>query len=618
MAAGCSTDYFVHSLPGAPDGPLLKMHAGHIEIDPHINANLFFWHFQDRHIANRQRTVIWLNGGPGCSSMDGALMEIGPYRMKDDAHLEDNPGSWAEFANLLFVDQPVGTGFSYVNSDSYLHDLGEMAEHFIIFLEKFFAMFPEYSHDDLYISGESYAGQHIPYIAQAILSRNKLNPDHKWNLKGLLIGNGWISPIHQYTAYLPYSYERGLVQGGSNLAAKIEAQEVVCNNILSKSLANGNLSVDEPQCEAILQSILLETSKGVASPECLNMYDVRLKDTYPSCGMNWPPDLSHMTPYLRRSDVLEALHVNPDRRTGWQECSGQVTSTFRARNSKPSFDLLPDLLEEMPILLFSGDQDLICNYLGTEELIHNMEWGGAKGFETAPGTWAPRRDWTFEGESAGIYQEARNLTYVLFYNASHMVPFDYPRRTRDMLDRFIGVDIASIGGMPADSRIDGEKGLETSVGGHPNSTAAEEAERLRLQKATWRAYYKSGEIALVVVIIAAGVWGWFVYRGRRRRGGYVGIFGGSRQYLGGGGRGATREGPGSRGMGLERLRNKRVGGDVEAADFDESELDVLEPEPSRYEEEMERERYSVGGTSSDEEDLERSQAIEKAARGVER
>ena len=81
--------------------------------------------------------------------MDGALMEVGPYRMKDEAHLEGNPGSWAEFANLLFVDQPVGTGFSYVNSDSYLHDLDKMAEQFIVFLEKFFAMLPEYSHDDV-------------------------------------------------------------------------------------------------------------------------------------------------------------------------------------------------------------------------------------------------------------------------------------------------------------------------------------------------------------------------------------------------------------------------------------------------------------------------------------
>ena len=69
------------------------------------------------------------------------------------------------------------------------------------------------------------------------------------------------------------------------------------------------------------------------------------------------------------------------------------------------------------------------------------------------------------------------MTYVLFYNASHMVPYDYPRRSRDMLDRFLNVDIASIGGSPADSQIDGEKVPQTSVGGHPNSTAAEQTEK---------------------------------------------------------------------------------------------------------------------------------------------
>lgn len=121
----------------------------HVEVDPENNGNLFFWHFQNRHIANRQRTVIWLNGGPGCSSMDGALMEVGPYRTKNDQTLEYNEGSWDEFANMLFVDQPVGTGFSYVNTDSYIHELGEMSAHFVIFLEKFFELFPEYENDDV-------------------------------------------------------------------------------------------------------------------------------------------------------------------------------------------------------------------------------------------------------------------------------------------------------------------------------------------------------------------------------------------------------------------------------------------------------------------------------------
>lgn len=116
---------------------------------PEHNGNLFFWHFQNKHIANRQRTVIWVNGGPGCSSEDGALMEIGPYRVKDKDTLALNNGSWNEFANLLFVDNPVGTGFSYVDTDSYIHELDTMAEQFVQFLEEFFKIFPEYDQDDV-------------------------------------------------------------------------------------------------------------------------------------------------------------------------------------------------------------------------------------------------------------------------------------------------------------------------------------------------------------------------------------------------------------------------------------------------------------------------------------
>lgn len=123
-------------------------HHRHIETDPEHNGNLFFWHFEAQKTVGKQRTVIWLNGGPGCSSEDGALMEIGPYRVKGE-NLEYNNGSWNEFANLLFVDNPVGTGFSYVDTNAYLHELDEMADQFITFLEKFFSMFPEYATDDV-------------------------------------------------------------------------------------------------------------------------------------------------------------------------------------------------------------------------------------------------------------------------------------------------------------------------------------------------------------------------------------------------------------------------------------------------------------------------------------
>ena len=426
-------------------------------------------------------------------------MELGPYRVKEGGKLGYNEGSWDEFANLLFVDNPVGTGFSYVNTDSYLHELQEMADQFTIFLEKWFALFPEYENDDIYFAGESYAGQHIPYIARTLINRNtKARAEGKrtWNVKGLLIGNGWIAPSEQYQSYLPFAYDEGLIQGGTPGAEKVESQHSQCLKVLSQTGPNENIDVSS--CEAVLSAIL-DVSR--TDGKCFNMYDVRLKDNWPSCGMAWPPDLETVTPYLRRDDVINALHINKDKRTGWTECSGSVSSAFRASHSTPSIHFLPDIIEAgVPILLFSGAKDLICNHRGTEDMISNMKWLGGTGFEISPGVIAPKRDWEFEGEPAGLYQEARNLTYVVFYNASHMVPFDWPRRSRDMLDRFMGVDIASIGGTPADSRIDGEKaGVETSVGGHPNSTVAIEDEKQKVKDAELKAYYHSGEAALVFV-----------------------------------------------------------------------------------------------------------------------
>lgn len=576
-AALSAADYYVHDLPGEPKDPLLKMHAGHIEVDPESNGNLFFWHFQNRHIANRQRTVIWLNGGPGCSSMDGALMEVGPYRLKDDHTLEYNQGSWDEFANLLFVDQPIGTGLGYINSEpkNYVHNMEEMAAHFMVFLDKFFEMFPEYERDDIYLAGESYAGQYIPYIAKAIKDRNKATSQggqEKWPLKGLLIGNGWMSPS-QYPSYFEYAAREGVIKKGTDVYQKIESLHNSCLSELEDENVRKQVSVGK--CEFVLSQIRDLTKKG--SDSCINVYDIRLRDY--SCGNAWPPDLKYITPYLRRKDVAQALNLKPEKMTGWDECNGDVHGALSASNSTAAGKLIPGLIESgVNVLLFSGDQDLICNHIGTETYIHNMKWKDGTGFETAPGVWAPRHDWTFEGEPAGIYQHARNLTYVLFYNSSHMVPFDAPRQTRDMLDRFMNVDIASIGGRPADSRIDGEKLPQTSVGGHPNSTIAEEEEKQKIKDTEMHAYAKSGEAILVVVIIGVTVWGFFIWRSRRSHKGYRGV--------------RAQDMEMRAGSILDRFQNKRSGG-VQAGDFDESELDELHS-PGLH-----RDQYSVGDASDD-------------------
>ncbi|SPO06660.1 probable Pheromone-processing carboxypeptidase KEX1 [Cephalotrichum gorgonifer] len=578
--AQSAADYYVHSLPGAPAEPPIKMHAGHIEITPETNGNLFFWHFQNQHIANKQRTLVWLNGGPGCSSEDGALMEVGPYRMKDNTTLVYNNGSWSEFANLLFVDNPVGTGYSYVNTNSYVTELDQMAGQFVIFLEKYFALFPEYEHDDLYFAGESYAGQHIPYIAKAILDRNK-KPETKtkWNLEGLLIGNGWISPREQYEAYLSFAYKKGLIKEGTNEAAQLQQQWRICES----RMATDPGRVDYHDCEKVLSQMLAFTSKIGDSGKrmCYNMYDVRLRDTHPDCGMNWPPDLKHVEPYLQSRAVTEALHINKNKVTGWQECTSNVGSAMRNLKSRAAVSLLPEILQEVPVLLFSGAEDYICNHLGTEAFLGNLEWNGGKGFELTPGTWAPRRDWTVEGQAAGFWQEARNLTYVLFNDASHMVPFDHPRRSRDMLDRFMKVDISSVGGLPVDSRIDGEKGPQTSVtGGDPEKSTSDQEHEKEVEDARWHAYRRSGEIVLAIAVAAFCAWAYFVWRDRKKRRGYRGLAEPSAESI-------------SLNGGAFRRRDRER--DVEAAEV--SELEDLTVETP-----VEEKRYSIGVDSDDEQE----------------
>lgn len=120
---------------------------------------------------------------------------------------------------------------------------------------------------------------------------------------------------------------------------------------------------------------------------CVNNYDVRLTDTHPACGMNWPPDLNDITPYLGRDDVKNAFHATR-KEGGWQECNGNVGANFWVTTSKPAVLLLPSLLEKVPILFFAGEQDLICNHVGIERMIDNLEWAGQTGFgvSTSHGT----------------------------------------------------------------------------------------------------------------------------------------------------------------------------------------------------------------------------------------
>lgn len=430
--------YLVTNLPGLYDNltpdQIPLMFAGQIELHPENHTYYFFWKFSDRNriAENHKRTIFWLNGGPGCSSMDGALMEIGPLRVGKHGKLAYNNGSWHRLGDIIFIDQPVGTGFSY--GDKLLKELTQVGDYLLTFMKKYFEIFPEERDNEIYFAGESYAGQYIPYIANGILDFNENLPEGEkpYNFKGVMIGNGWVSPNQQSLSYFPFFVDHGLIKTDNPKWGAILNQVETCQRLVDEADAHWNDPTVSPAevnfgpCDAILNLLLANTGDG----QCINMYDYTLRDTYPSCGMNWPPDLANVTPYLQDDAVMHALNLLNFEK--WRECSLSVTRSFTAKNSFPAVHLLPRLTEQIQVMFFNGDRDIICNSKSTLSFLDKLEWGGAKGF--TDGSEENNIDWIYDEKEVGYIKSERNITFVNIYNASHMVPFDVPDTSRALID----------------------------------------------------------------------------------------------------------------------------------------------------------------------------------------
>ena len=254
---------------------------------------------------------------------------------------------------------------------------------------------------------------HTSLVAADAMLKSPTSPTR---LLGIAIGNGWIDPATQYPAYVEFAVKQNLLKVDSKEYKHAMDLLKSCQEALNSTSSTSPMTPHLDACESVMgatvdhlhstcvvlpyfllgcfltvvllrfpsthyfdQRFTLDNSVN-GKTMCLNVYDIRLSDTWPSCGMNWPPSLAFITPYLRRDDVRTALHV-PSAASSWSECRGSIGAGLEARKSVPSVGLLGGLLERgVRVMLFHGDQDLICNYVGGERLIENLEWNGAKGF----------------------------------------------------------------------------------------------------------------------------------------------------------------------------------------------------------------------------------------------
>jgi len=410
--------------PGlGPDN--VTQHAGYITINGTYEngAHLFYWMFESRSKPATDPLVVWLTGGPGCSSLMALFYENGPYTLNQDLSLSINPYSWNSFANIIFVDQPVGTGFSYADSiEDYTTNEDQIAFDMYTFLEEFLQMYPQYAKLPFFITGESYAGHYIPALAFAIVDGNENNKGPiKINLQGIAIGNGWVDPYAQYPAYPDFAYYHNLI-GDIEYDADVGLVDT-CQGLISLGIWEAALY----DCQLMAEGVLAEM--GVTLGYFPNPYNYLQACTDPPLCY----DFSLLAEYLAQPSVQQALGV-----TGhdWTDCNMEV-HTLLLGDWVTNLELkIPSLLDDkqnpIRVLVYSGELDYICNWMGGNYWTQQMQWSGQNQFNSQNFT-----DWHVSGTVAGEVKAYNNLAFLKVANAGHMVPMDQPKNALDMLKRFL-------------------------------------------------------------------------------------------------------------------------------------------------------------------------------------
>jgi cathepsin A (carboxypeptidase C) len=375
--------------------------------------DMFYWMFRSRTNPSKDPLLVWLTGGPGCSSELAVFYENGPFTINDDMTLKRNPSSWNNNANVIFVDQPVGTGFSHAkNPTHFARNEAMIAENFYRFLLKFYAKYPEFKGRELYITGESYAGHYIPAIGDFIIHQN----DEDIILKGIAIGNGWVDPYQQYPAYVEFAYENKLI--GSLQYYGLKAAMKACQVLIK----TGVWPIALYECQLSMSTIL-----GSPISPAFNVYDIRRKCDNPPLCYNF----SNMDKFIALENVRKELGVGE---RSWTDCN-MLVHTFMLGDWITNLQggVSHILAKGVKVLVYSGDKDFICNWRGGEAWTHNLEWEKQKEFNDQE-----YKKWNVNGKPAGEFKNVDNLTFLRIYDAGHMVPMDQPEVSLEMLNQFTG------------------------------------------------------------------------------------------------------------------------------------------------------------------------------------
>ncbi len=389
---------------------------------------MFYWFFKTTHFDGHlnRPIVLWLQGGPGLSGTGhGNFLMFGPL----NENLTSREVTWIETVNVLFVDSPVGSGFSVVDDLADIPDnIEQISLDLISMLQVFMAEHPFYRNSPFYIFGQSYGGKMTTalsyYLHQAIEQT-----DIKCNLKGAGIGNGFVSPTDIIVNWAPMLYQMSIIDDTEFEKLSAIAQEAweagehgdweAVKRIFTEEFEELNSVAQFMNFYNIIEpyNVQENESEAVSQPE-LTIYDVNITSL-----MNGP--------------VREKLGIIPDQKI-WGDLLDEVYMTqFNSTDMfKPVWELVDNVLKssDIDIIIYQGQLDIICDTSGVLRWMQRLTWSGKPQFDlakrkalTTPGTNRPEM----------FVKSYDNLKMYWVLNSGHAVPADVPDVALRMLNRIL-------------------------------------------------------------------------------------------------------------------------------------------------------------------------------------
>lgn len=428
----------ITNLPGLTTQPSFGMYSGYITVNGATGRRLFYFVVESQTNPQTDPVVLYLNGGPGCSSLVGLFYENGPFKIRTNMTLVPNPDSWNKAATVIYLDSPCGTGYSYSTTQGDYHSTDKStADDEYQFLVQFFLSYPELNNNQpLFLAGEGYAGHYIPMLALRIHNGNI--GTNFINLQGFMIGNPVTDERIDSDTFFRYMYSHVLISK--------DAYEQVQTYCVGMTPTNSS-----KECQA---KVLLATKQaGTVNPynilaNCSNTSKqqqqrqqqhqeqdtilhrqwferTNIVDTFPCV------DMSTITRYLNQGLVKASLHTLSN--LVWTPCSTTVQYTPGQTSVLNVYRLL---LPKYRVLIYSGELDMTVNALGTQ-LWTQLIGGGSRAVQT----WQPWSNTTNPTNGVGVdgfvKKFPNNITFLTFVNTGHFVATERPSAAYHVLESFL-------------------------------------------------------------------------------------------------------------------------------------------------------------------------------------